>query len=446
MSGRGGDAAADRLAGFIHGSPTPWHAAEQAAVRLAAAGFERLDPAGAWPSPLPERAVVVRDGSLVALFGWPGSTPAPMRIIGAHTDSPNLRVRPRPDTGRAGFRQLGVEVYGGALTNSWLDRDLTLAGRVAVADPSAPAGVATHLFHHRGPLLRVPQLAIHLDRDMTEVGLKLNRQQHLTPVWGLGEPHEGDFRDWLAGQVGVAPADVLAWDAAAADTLAPARLGADGELLAAPRLDNLCCCFGAVEALISHSDAAHSNGAHAGATTAAAPAVVVLYDHEEVGSTSATGAVGAWLAQVLERAAVAGGGDRGTLLAALAGSLLASADMAHGTHPNYPERHEPSHWVRLGGGPVIKHNTNLRYATDSRSGAAFRLACAAAGVAVQDYSHRGDLPCGSTIGPLAAAGLAVDTVDVGMAQLSMHSIREIMATADVEPMVGAFTAWLAAAR
>jgi aspartyl aminopeptidase len=390
------------------------------------AGFERLDPAAAWPE-APVRGLVVRGGSLVAWSGVPGASGAPMRLIGAHTDSPNLRIRPRPDRGVAGFRQLAVEVYGGALVNSWLDRDLTVAGRVAVADPRAPDGIGHRLFHHRGPLLRVPQLAIHLDRDVNE-GLRLDRQRHLTPVWGLGEPDEGGFRDFVADATGVAADHVLGWDAVCADTAPPARLGRHGELLAAPRLDNLCSCYGAVAAL-------------AGADPGGTPAVVALYDHEEVGSTSATGAVGAWLAQVLERCAVAGGGSRDTLLASLAGSLLASADMAHATHPNYPERHEPGHWVAPGGGPVIKHNANHRYATDARGAAAFRRAAAAAGVAVQDYSHRGDLPCGSTIGPLAAAGLAVDTVDVGMAQLSMHSARELMAVADVSAMCDTFDAW-----
>jgi aspartyl aminopeptidase len=419
---------AGALAAWIDDSPTPWHAAEGAADRLVAAGFERLAPHGAWSS-VPERAVVVRDGSLVAWSGRPGATPRPLRMIGAHTDSPGLRVRPRPDTGRAGFAQLSVEVYGGALLNSWLDRDLTLAGRVAVRDPRAPGGSTLRPFHHRDPLLRVPQLAIHLDRQVNDAGLRLDRQSHLTPVWALGEPREGDFAAWLAGEVGVAPGDVLAWDVACVDTLPPAALGRQGEMLAAPRLDNLCSCFGAVEALA----AAPADGL---------PSVVVLHDHEEVGSTTATGAVGSWLAQVLERVALAGGGDRATLLTALAGSLLLSADMAHGTHPNYPERHEPGHWVTPGAGPVLKHNVNANYASDARGTAAFALACEAAGVPMQRYSHRGDIPCGSTIGPLTAAGLAVDTVDVGMAQLSMHAARELMACADVAHMLAAFGAWL----
>ncbi len=415
------------LARFIEHSPTPWHAAAVAGTLLADAGFELLDPASGWER-IPQRGAVVRGGNLVAWSGTPGLDATPMRLIGAHTDSPNLRIRPRPDTGRAGLRQLSVEVYGGALVNSWLDRDLVLAGRIAVSDPSTPGGIGHRLFHHREPLLRVPQLAIHLDREVNE-GLKLDRQQHLSPVWGLGDPDEGDFGRFVAGALDVDPSAVLGWDACCADATAPTLLGVHRELLAAPRLDNLCSCFGALEALTGH-------------TPGTSPAVVVLFDHEEVGSTSATGAAGAWLGQVLERCAIGCGGSRAALLESLAGSLLLSADMAHGTHPNYPERHEPGHWVQLGAGPVIKHNANVRYASDSGGAAVFRRCAESAGVPVQEYSHRGDLPCGSTIGPLVAAGLALDTVDVGMAQLSMHSIRELMAAADVQAMCDTFAAWL----
>ena len=273
---------------------------------------------------------VVRDGALIAWVDGPDPG-AGLRIIGAHTDSPNLRIRPRPDTGTAGFRQLGVEVYGGALLNSWLDRDLGLAGRVAVRSPD---GVEHRLFRSDSPVLRVPQLAIHLDRGLSEQGLRLDRQAHLTPVWGLGDPREGDFRRWLADLVDTAPDDVLAWDASCFDHQPAGVIGAEGELLAAARLDDLCCCFGAVEALLALR---WSGGG---------PGVIVLVDHEEVGSTSATGADSAWVAAVLEQRAAALGLDRSTHLGVLARSRLLSADMAHATHPNYPERHEPSHQIR----------------------------------------------------------------------------------------------------
>ena len=444
------------LISFIDASPSPYHAVSTARTLLDGAGFFALDPLDHWdPEEVAQPAYVVRDGSIIAWVpGQDRSAEAALRIIGAHTDSPGLRVRPRPDRSTAGWRQLGIEVYGGALRNSWLDRDLGLAGRVAVRadavrddepdmashdeDRFAPPQrhghpASTHLsFRTAGAVMRVPQLAIHLDRDVSTAGLVLNPQQHLTPVWGLGEATDGEFRRFLAEQVGVEPTDVIAWDAMAFDVQPSSVIGVDGELLAAPRLDDLACCWGAIRSLIDTSKVdlppEHT-------------AVVVLNDHEEVGSTTATGADGAWLAQVLERRAAALGGERVDLLRSLAGSMLASADMAHATHPNYPERHEPQHHIRSGGGPVIKHNVNARYATESRGAAAFRTACEHAGVHIQEYSHRGDLPCGSTIGPLTAAQLAIDTVDVGMAMLSMHSVRELMAVADVEPMRSAFAAW-----
>ena len=429
-----------RLVERIDASPTPFHVVATAAALLRDAGFRPLGRDEDWSGATAGPGYVVRDGALVAWGAAGGGGPdAALRLIGAHTDSPNLRIRPRPDRGAAGFRQLGVEVYGGALLNSWLDRDLGVAGRAAVREDG---GVAHRPFRSPGPVMRVPQLAIHLDREISANGLRLDPQQHLAPVWGLGDAREGDFREWVAGQVDV-PADrVLAWDAMCFDVQPPEVLGVDGSLLAAPRLDDQASCWGALDALVAAAGSDGTAGA-GGAAGAGATPVVVLFDHEEVGSSTATGASGAWLAQVLERRVLGLAGTRSDLLRSLAGSVLLSADMAHATHPNYPERHEPGHWIRLGGGPVVKHNVNERYATGSRGAALFREAAASAGVPVQDYSHRGDLPCGSTIGPIVAAGLSVDTVDVGMAQLSMHSAREVMATADVGLMVDAFTAWLA---
>jgi len=418
----GADVAHDMM-GFIEASPTPYHAVHNVAARLTDAGFEEFDPHRAGQ---PGARFVVRDGGLVAWFDGeaPGGTP---RLLGAHTDSPNLRIRPRPDLGVAGFRQLAVEVYGGALLNSWLDRDLGLAGRVAVRDGSDVRHV---LVRSDGPVLRVPQLAIHLDRGLNDKGLRLDPQAHLTPVWGLGDAREGAFVEWLAAAAETARSEVLGWDVACFDTLAPALIGPEGDLLASARLDNLCSTFGALEALLALRWAGGG------------PGIVILHDHEEVGSTSTTGADSAWAASVLEQRSAALGWERVEHLRWLESGALASADMAHATHPNHVGRHEPNHLVRAGGGPVIKHNENQRYATDGGSAARFRLACEDAGVPVQDYSHRGDLPCGSTIGPLSSARLALDTVDVGMAQLSMHSAREVMATDDVSHMVAAFSAWL----
>ena len=421
---------ADGILRHLDATPTPFHTVAHLAGRLTSAGFEECAP----DRPLPPAAAggagfTVRDGALIAWVAGGGTGAA--QIVGAHTDSPALKVRPRPDTGRVGFRQVAVEVYGSPILASWADRDLGLAGRVVVRSGD---GTETRTFR-TGPVLRVPLLAIHLDREANE-GLRLDRQQHIVPVWSLGEPRDGDVADWLASLVGARPGEVVAWDATAFDVQPAALLGPQGEFLTSGRLDNQVSCFAATEALLARADVAGDGGPLA---------VVALLDHEEVGSTSATGAGGAWLSQVLERRAAAVGDDRATWLTDLAESRLLSADMAHGVHPNYVERHEPGHRVVLGGGPVVKHNVNARYATSDTAAAAFTTRCAAAGVPVQHYSHHGALPCGSTIGPIVASALAVDTVDVGVAQLSMHSARELMATADVAPMCRAVTAWLAPA-
>jgi aspartyl aminopeptidase len=352
-----------------------------------------------------------------------------MRIVGAHTDSPNLRIKPRPDTGRAGYRQLGVEVYGGALLNSWLDRDLGLSGRVSVA--GVDGSVDERLLLVDRPLLRIPQLAIHLDRDVNERGLQLNRQQHLVPVWGLGAPTDGEFAAFLGDELDLGAGHrILAWDLMAHDLTPGTLLGSDAALLAAPRIDNLASCWAAIRALTS------------GAPESSL-AVVCLYDHEEVGSQSATGADSSALVSVLERLVLAAGGDREAFHRALAGSWCASVDGAHATHPNYADRHEPNHQVRLGAGPVVKRNANERYATHADSEGRLRAVAATAGVPLQDFVVRSDLGCGSTIGPVTAARLGVPTVDLGIPMLSMHSARELCGTRDPALLVDLLRAWLA---
>jgi aspartyl aminopeptidase len=418
--------AADDLLAFIDAAPTPFHAVAEAARHLRAVGFSEVDLAADWPAG--GRSYVIRGGTLVAWVAPEDQPTLPFRIIGAHTDSPNLRIKPRPDLGRAGFRQLDIEPYGGLLLNSWLDRDLGLAGRVVVREGHGRLG--TRLFRDDRPLLRIPQLAIHLDREISERGLLLNKQQHMTPVWGLGTAGDGDFTSWLAEVVGVGSGDVLGWDAMCHDTLPAGFLGPNEELISAPRLDNLCSSFGAVSALVAAPDPSDT------------VPMIALFDHEEVGSTSATGADSVLLGQVVERVVANRGGTPDDVVRACAGSQCLSADMAHGTHPNYPDRHEPNHWIELGGGPVVKTNVNLRYATDGETGAGFRMACDRVGVPVQEYAHRSDLPCGSTIGPITAARMGIATFDVGMPMLSMHSIRELMASSDVALMTTAFSAWL----
>jgi aspartyl aminopeptidase len=412
---------------FIDASPTPFHAVANSAARLEADGFEALDPTADW-NELPHRGFVADGG---ALFAWSGPCdPAEgFRLIAAHTDSPNLRVAPRPDVVSEGFCQLAIEPYGGLLANSWLDRDLGIAGRVFVAEPGARSA-SSRLFRSATAMARIPQLAIHLDRDIVSGGLVLDRDRHLTPVWGLADSGPGSWAAWLAGCVECEVTDLVGFDAMFFDTASSAILGPEHDLIAAPRLDNLCSCFGAIESLLRAAvDDSHGT------------AIVALFDHEEVGSVSKAGAAGGGLASLLRRLTATMGHSEPDHARALANSACLSADMAHATHPNYPERHDRNHHIRAGGGPVIKTNVNQRYATDGSAASRFRLAARGAGVAVQEYSHRNDLPCGSTIGPLTAAGLGVDVVDVGAPQLSMHSIREMMAVADVDPMIAVFDAW-----
>lgn len=413
-------------------SPTPYHAVERSVELLSEAGYVELDEA----EPLPDEPggrFLVRGGSLIAW--WQSSAPG-FLIVGAHTDSPNLRVRTRPDVTSGGFAQVGMEIYGGALLNSWLDRDLGLAGRVSI--DAGSGGIESRLYCDDEPILRIPQLAIHLDRDIRDKGLKLDPQSHLTPLWALepkergrkaaggdpapgGDAEPGALRTHVAAGLGVAPSQILSWDLMAFDTQAPAVVGRDRDLFASGRIDNLVSAFCGVRALIE-----------VGSAELPRIPVLVLYDHEEIGSETATGAAGPLLAATIERIASAGGNDRPAHLAALANSLVISADGAHATHPNYVERHEPSHHIALNAGVVVKRNANQRYATDATSEAFVVAAAGDAGVPLQYYIHRNDLPCGSTIGPITAARLGVPTVDLGAPQLAMHSARETAGLADLE--------------
>lgn len=408
----------DDLRAFLDGSPSPHHAARTVATRLLDAGFVELALGSAWTG-LPAAGFVVEGGSVVA-WRSPADADAvtPFRLGGAHTDSPCLRVKPRPDDGYAGWKQLNVEVYGGILNNSWLDRDLGVAGALTMDDGSHQL-----VDVHRG-VARVPQLAVHLDRSVNE-GLKLDPQQHLRPVWGVGAPIPGEFAAWIAEQAGCD--EPAFWDLCLYDVQPAAVLGGDGALLASGRLDNQVSCWATTTALIA-------------AEPQDAIAAIVLNDHEEVGSASATGAAGPLLERVMERHVTARGGSRDDFLRVLAGSLCVSADNAHAVHPNYPERHDPDHRPLVNAGPAIKINSNQRYATSPATAAAFRRACDDAGVACQVFVSRNNMPCGSTIGPITATRLGIATVDVGVPQLSMHSARELCGVDDPPALMRALTA------
>lgn len=408
---------ADQLLPRFDRSPTPYHAVMEASAILASHGFVVVDETEAFPTG-PGCYMVARGGSLAAwVITSDTEATTGFRVVGAHTDSPNLRIKPNPDHSSAGWAQLGVEVYGGALINSWLDRDLGIAGRVVITDGGQQS---TRLFADGRPLVRVPQLAIHLDREIGEKGLRLNKQIHMSPTWGPSAT-QVSFLEYLASVTGTDPGSILGYDAMLFDTNPSCIAGIDRDLLVSARIDNLLSCFIAVDSLAT---AAKSPGPRV--------PMICLFDHEEVGSMSATGAGGPLLDTVLARIGAALGGGVDESARAIADSMVVSADGAHAIHPNYVERHEPNHQIAVNAGPVLKINTNQRYATDAETAAEFRACCAEADVPHQTFVNRTDLACGSTIGPLTSGRLGVRVVDAGCAQLAMHSIRETAGARDPE--------------
>ncbi|MCZ2827547.1 M18 family aminopeptidase [Modestobacter sp. VKM Ac-2986] len=414
----------DDLRAFVDASPSPFHAVAELARRLRAAGFTELAEADRWALAPGGEHFVVRHGSLIAFrVGSAPSAEAGLRLVGAHTDSPTFKVRPHSDVRQAGYRLVGVEPYGGGLWHTWLDRELTVAGRVALR------GGTTALVRLPGAPLRLPSLAIHLDRSVRD-GLTLDPQRELVPVWS-NDLNWPDLLEGIAAELGADPLDVVGHDLVLADTQPAARTGADGTWVAAPRLDDLACCHSGLTALLA---------APAGRRTQ----LLVCNDHEEVGSGSMSGARGSFLEDVIGRlVAVTDAGDVQALPRTIARSRLVSADMAHAVHPTRSDRHEPDHRPQLGGGPVLKVNANQAYATDAASSGWFAERAADAGVPVQWFVTRADLPSGSTIGPLTATRLGIPTVDIGAPMLAMHSCRELASARDVPLMVGALTACLA---
>ncbi|OLP04123.1 M18 family aminopeptidase [Mycolicibacterium porcinum] len=417
-------ASAQSMCEFIDASPSPFHVCATAAQRLRDAGFTELSETEAWPDN--GKFFTVRAGSLVTWNTEGADAAAPFRVVGGHTDSPNLRVKQHPDRVVAGWQVVALQPYGGAWLNSWLDRDLGISGRLSVRDGNR---IEHRLVRIDDPILRVPQLAIHLSEDRK--GVSPDPQRHVNAVWGLGE-RPGSFLRFVAARAGVEQRDVLGFDLMTHDLTPSAITGAESEFVSAPRLDNQATCYAGLEAFLA---------ADAGTYVP----VLALFDHEEVGSTSDHGAQSELLPTVLERIVLAAGGSREDFLRRAAGSMVASGDMAHATHPNYPDRHEPGHLIEVNAGPVLKVQPNLRYATDGRTAAAFALACEQAGVPLQRYEHRADLPCGSTIGPMTSARTGIPTVDVGAPQLAMHSAREFMGAKDVAAYSAALQRFLSPA-
>ena len=412
------------LGEFVMESPSSYHAAEAVARRLVAAGFTQLGEHQDWSaapeSAGPGRYVLVRDGAVLAWIVPEDATPTtPVRILGAHTDSPGFKLKPRSTVLSHGWVQAGTEVYGGPLLNSWLDRELRLAGRLVTRDG------ATHLAA-TGPVARIPQLAIHLDRQVNE-GLKLGKQAHTTPVLSLAgsaqEAAEADVLKVIADAAGVAADEVDGYDVVVADSQQPGVFGAEGEFFASGRLDNLSSVHAGVVAL--------EQAAEEAASGEVIP-MLAAFDHEELGSASRSGAAGPFLEEVLGRIYEGLGATVTQRAQALAASWHLSSDAGHAVHPNYAERHDPANRPLPNGGPLLKINANQRYTTDAPGAAMWARVCRDAGVPTQEFVSNNDIPCGSTIGPITATRLGIRTVDVGIPLLSMHSAREMCGVQDVE--------------
>jgi aspartyl aminopeptidase len=399
---------------FLDSSPTPWHAVNTMKSRLDAAGFQQLDERDTWSLEQGQGYYVIRNGSSIIAFRTGKESPveAGIRMVGAHTDSPCLKVKPNPEIRRKGFFQLGVEVYGGVLLNPWFDRDLSLAGRVTVLDEDGQ--VKDTLVNFKKPVAIIPSLAIHLDREANS-SRTVNAQTDLPPVMmQVPETDTTTFADLLktqiASEAGINADKVLGYELSFYDAQGASTVGLREEFLASARLDNLLSCYIGLESLMNASGDQ--------------PALLVCNDHEEVGSMSAEGAQGPFLSNVLDRWC---GADKARTIAR---SMMISADNAHGIHPNYMDRHDENHGPVLNQGPVIKVNHNQRYATNSRSAALYRHISDELGLPHQSFVVRSDMGCGSTIGPLTAGTLGITTLDIGVPQFAMHSIRELVGTRD----------------
>lgn len=414
---------AQDLLNFIDASPSPWHAVQSITQRLLAQGFVPLQEKQRWKLDAGKGYYVVRGGSLIAFRI--GQQPLPdtgLRMIGAHTDSPGLRLKTNAAQASDGVVRLGVEIYGGPILATFTDRDLGLAGRVNVRTAQ---GFETRLVNFEQPLLRLPNLAIHMNREVNEQGLKLNKQTELPLLLGMADdklPAGARFLKLLADALQVQAADILTYELAVTDTQPGVFWGAEQEFIASSQLDNLASCHAALTALLA-------------TTTPAATCIAAFFDHEEVGSESAAGAGGSFAKDVIERISLCLGLDEEQQHCAAAHSFFISADMAHAYQPNFPNAYEPNHRVMVNAGPVIKTNANQRYSTNADTAARFITLCESAGVPCQNYTHRTDLGCGSTIGPIVAASLGIASVDVGSPMWAMHSLRESAGVQDVAYMI-----------
>ena len=404
---------------FIEQSPSSYHAAEVVASRLQDAGFARVDETAQWPS-TPGGYVMVRGGAVMAWF-VPENFVGGFKIVGSHTDSPGFMVKPNPDFRNAGWSQLAVEVYGGPILHTWFDRELKLAGQAVLKDGS-------RRLVDTGALVRIPNLAIHLHR---EKNFEPDRQVHVQPIIGL-DADDVSFAEILAEKLEVDAEEISAYNLITVDSQRGEVFGAGHKFLAAGRMDNLSSVWASMQALISAAEDYSGEDV----------LVLSAFDHEEVGSASRYGAAGPILEDVLTRTAAALGKNEEERRQIYARSSCISVDAAHSVHPNYAVKHDPTHHPLIGQGPVTKINANQRYASDATSIHLWESACERAGVPVQRFVGNNAVPCGSTIGPITATRLGIDTVDVGVPLLSMHSARELVGVQDQLWMIDALKAYL----
>ena len=415
------------LLDFIDASPSPWHAVKSIEGRLQEQRFTKLQETDKWQLQTDGRYYVVRDESSIIMFvvGQKPLAESGYKIVGAHTDSPGLRIKPNAAHAADGILRLGVEVYGGPILATFTDRDLSLAGRVSYRLKSSE--INTKLIDFKLPLLRLPNLAIHMNRKVNEEGLKLKKQSELPLILSVlaNEQVPKDyFLNLLQSQMDIEMEQILSWELNVYDTQKGVFWGTEKQFYTDSQLDNLASCHAGLEALIANSES------HPDSTL-----VCAFFDHEEIGSESVKGADGSFLPDILERIALSLDTDTEDYQRALAQSFMISADMAHAYQPNFASAYESEHKVMVNKGPVIKVNANHRYTSESVSQAHFIDWCYQAGVSYQKYSHHSDIPCGSTIGPMISAKLGIRTVDVGCPMWAMHSIRESAGTLDHDDMI-----------